>query len=76
MLSVGPSQDKAEAENFLSLLKSHAPKAMVEPKPGDVPDGYWVIFPKAVSIAAGKENRKMLADKGILDTWLFDKGPL
>jgi hypothetical protein len=73
---IGPSQTRAEADGFLELLKSHAPKARVDAKPGDVPDGWWVLFPKAVSLEAGKENRKMLADKGILDTWLFDKGPL
>jgi hypothetical protein len=73
---IGPLQTKDEAEGFLDLLKSHAPKASVETKLGDVPDGWWVLFPKAASLEAGRENRKMLADKGVLDTWLFDRGPL
>lgn len=73
---IGPSQTREEAEGFLDLLKSHAPKATVETKLGDVPDRWWVLFPKAVSLEAGRENRRMLAEKGVVDTWLFDKGPL
>lgn len=74
--AIGPSQTKEEAEGFLELLKSHAPKAAVETRLGDVPDRWWVLFPKAVSPEAGRDNRRMLAEKGVVDTWLFDKGPL
>lgn len=73
---IGPVQTHEEAEGFLELLKSHAPKAEVVGKPGDVPDRWWVLFPKAASLEAGRENRRMLAEKGVVDTWLFDKGPL
>lgn len=73
---IGPSQTQQEAEGFLELLESHAPKAEVVGKPGDVPDRWWVLFPKAASLEAGRENRRMLAEKGVVDTWLFDKGPL
>lgn len=73
---IGPSQIREEADLRLQLLKSNAPEASVELSPGDVPDGWWVMFPKASSQEAARENRRMLVKKGVLDAWVFDKGPL
>lgn len=73
---IGPSQTREEADLRWQLLRSNAPEASVETWPGDVPDGWWLVFPKAASLDAARENRRMLAAKGVLDSWVFDKGPL
>jgi hypothetical protein len=73
---IGPWQTKAEAAGLLELMKSQTPEASVETKPGDVPAGWWVLFPKAETLEAARENRRALAEKGVKDMWLFDKGPL
>jgi hypothetical protein len=41
-----------------------------------VAEGYWLLYPRAESIDAGRDNRRMLLDKGIHDLWLFDRGEL
>lgn len=73
---IGPSQTREEADFRLQLLKGTAPDVAVKMRPGDVPDGWWVLFPKAQSQEAAKENRRMLVQKGAVDAWVFDKGPL
>jgi hypothetical protein len=41
-----------------------------------VADGYWLLYPRAENIEAGRDNRRMLLEKGIRDLWLFDRGEL
>jgi len=41
-----------------------------------VVDGYWLLYPRAANIEAGRDNRRMLLEKGIHDLWLFDRGEL
>lgn len=73
---IGPIQDRETADSYLSLLASTATDARVVIRSGDVPDGWWVIYPKASTREAALANRQMLLNNGIYETWLFDKGPM
>ena len=73
---IGPSQNRGEADFRLELLKGTAPDIAVEMRPGDVPDGWWVLFPKSRDQEAADQNRRMLTEKGVKDAWVFDAGPL
>ena len=73
---IGPIQSREIAENFLSLLSPTAKDAHVVIRSGDVPEGWWLIYPKASTREAALANRQMLLNKGIYETWLFDQGPL
>jgi hypothetical protein len=73
---IGPIETREIAENYLALLYPIAKEARVVIRAGDVPDGWWVIYPKASTPEAARANRQMLLNKGIYETWLFDKGPL
>jgi hypothetical protein len=73
---LGPSQTQDQAQTVADLFKSHAKDVSVVAHPGDVPNGWWVLYPKAENLDAARKNRQMLSEKGIADAWLFDKGPL
>lgn len=73
---IGPVETREMAENFATLLYPTAREARVVTRAGDVPDGWWVIYPKAGTPEASRANRQMLLNKGIHETWLFDQGPL
>lgn len=73
---IGPAQTRAEADNLLDLLKSQAPDINIVTQSGDVPDGWWVLYPKAINLDVARENRRALTEKGVVDAWLFEKGPL
>lgn len=73
---VGPEPDKARTEELMGLIKSHGIDSSLESKPGETPDGWWVLFPKAANLTAARENRRVLAEKGVHDMWVFEKGSL
>lgn len=73
---IGPAQTRAEADNLLDLLKSQAPDANIVTLSGDVPEGWWILYPKAINLDVARANRRALAEKGVVDAWLFEKGPL
>jgi hypothetical protein len=73
---IGPLQSRETAEGFMTLLAPSARDIRLVIRPGDVPEGWWVIYPKASTLEAAHANRRMLEGKGIFDSWLFDKGPL
>jgi len=73
---IGPIETRELAENFVTLLYSTAKEARVVTRAGDVPNGWWVIYPKAGTPEAARANRQMLLNKGIYETWLFERGPL
>ncbi|MGZ8219279.1 hypothetical protein [Methylomagnum sp.] len=73
---IGPAQTRAEADNLLDLLKSQTPDANIVTLSGDVPEGWWILYPKAINLDVARENRRALAGKGVVDAWLFEKGPL
>lgn len=73
---VGPIPTRDKAEAYASLLEPEVKDVRVVIRAGDVPEGWWVLYPKAVTPEAGRANRHMLEGKGIYATWLFDKGPL
>ena len=73
---LGPVQAKEAAEGFLQLMKSNAKDTSVATRSGSVPGGWWVLYPRAATPEAALANRRMLEGKGVVDTWLFDKGPL
>lgn len=72
---IGPS-NQARADELRGLIKSHTGEVEVVAKPGEVPAGWWILFPKAPSLEAARENRRMLAGKGVADMWVFEKGSL
>lgn len=73
---IGPTQTQSEAENFLDLIKNHARDAKVIFRPGDVPNGWWILYPRALNRELALQNRAMLAQKGAHDGWIFESGPL
>lgn len=73
---IGPVASKETADAYLALLTSTSKEARVVLKSGSVPDGWWVLYPRAPNVDAARVNRRMLEKKGILDAWVFDKGPL
>lgn len=73
---IGPNLTQADADTVLELLSSHARDATVVTRPGDVPDGWWIIYPRAINGVIARQNRAMLAAKGVHDTWIFENGPL
>lgn len=73
---IGPLQTREAAEGYMTLLAPSAKDIRLAIRPGDVPDGWWVIYPKAATFEAAHANRHMLESNGIFDSWLFDKGPL
>jgi hypothetical protein len=73
---IGPIQNRETAEGYMTLLAPSAKDVRLVIRPGDVPEGWWVIYPKASTLEATHANRRMLEANGIFDTWLFDKGPL
>ncbi len=73
---LGPLVDREQAQSYLNLLRLNVKDARVVVKAGDVPDGWWVIYPKAASLEAARVNRQLLFSHGIRGTWLFDSGPL
>ena len=73
---VGPVQDRDTAEAYLGLLSQTAKGARLVIRAGDVPDGWWVVYPKATTLEAARANRQMVLNRGIRETWLFEQGPL
>jgi len=73
---IGPYSVRQQAQEALELVRTHVEKAERVVLSGGVPDGWWVLFPKAASMEAARENRRMLLEKGVQDLWLFDKGEL
>jgi len=73
---LGPEPDKARAEELQMLLKTHTSEVNLEAKPGELPNGWWIVFPKAASLEAARQNRQMLQGKGVVDMWVFEKGSL
>lgn len=73
---IGPLQDRDIAEGYANLLLPSAKGVRLSIRAGDVPDGWWLIYPKASTLEAAHANRRMLENNGIHETWLFDKGPL
>ena len=73
---VGPVQDRETAEAYLALLGQTAKGARIVIRAGDVPDGWWVVYPKATTLEAARANRQMVLNRGIRETWLFEQGPL
>jgi hypothetical protein len=73
---VGPVQDRETAEAYLGLLSQTAKGARLVIRAGDVPDGWWVVYPKATTLEAARANRQMVLNRGIRETWLFEQGPL
>ncbi len=73
---IGPIQTREQAESFITLLEPSVKVINLVIRPGDVPDGWWVLYPKAATREAALANRHMLESHGIYDSWLFDKGPL
>jgi hypothetical protein len=73
---VGPRQSQADADGLRDLLTTHTADTAVVTRLGDVADGWWLLYPRALTQEAARENRRMLAAKGIHDTWIFDNGPL
>lgn len=73
---IGPIPAREKAESYAALLEPNVKDVRVVIRAGDVPEGWWVLYPKAATPEAGRANRHMLEGKGIYATWLFDKGPL
>lgn len=73
---IGPYAARAQAQEALELVKTHVDKAELVILSTGVPDGWWVLFPKASNLEAARANRRMLLEKGVQDLWLFDKGEL
>ncbi|CAL1241255.1 hypothetical protein [Candidatus Methylocalor cossyra] len=73
---LGPLATREQATALLDLIKTHVEQAGIEARPGEVPDGWWVLFPKADNLDAARANRRELAKKGVRDMWVFEKGPL
>lgn len=73
---IGPIPTREKAEAYETLLEPNVKEARVVIRAGDVPEGWWVLYPKAATPEASRANRHMLEGKGIYATWLFDKGPL
>lgn len=73
---IGPFETADGAEELARLIKPKTEKVAVSMRTTGVPDGWWVIFPKAESPEAAKENRKKLQDRGVHDVWIFENGEL
>jgi hypothetical protein len=72
---MGPMVGKEQAEALLPLVQSTAKESRMVLKSGSIPDGWWVLFPRAPSLEAARHNRKLLEKKGVLDSWIFEQGP-
>ena len=72
---MGPMAGKEQAETLLPLVQSTSKESRMVLKSGSVPDGWWVLFPRAPSLEAARHNRKLLEKKGVLDSWIFEQGP-
>lgn len=73
---VGPYASAEEAEGQRVALAAVVREAEVSRHSADQIEGYWVIYPKATTAEGGLANRQMLNNRGIYETWLFDRGPL
>jgi hypothetical protein len=73
---IGPILTREAAEAYLGLIGSSVQEARVVIKTGAVPDGWWVLYPKARTLEGARANRRLLAKYGVFDSWIFDKGPL
>jgi cell division septation protein DedD len=72
----GPFGNEALARVVVDKHMGQYQNVEVVSQDDTVTDGYWVLYPKAENIYAARANRKMLMEKGIQDTWVFDKGEL
>lgn len=72
---MGPLATKEQAEALLPLVQSTSKASRMVLKSGSVPDGWWLLFPRAPSLEAARHNRKLLEKKGVLDSWVFEQGP-
>jgi hypothetical protein len=73
---IGPILTREAADAYLGLIGSSVQEARVVIKTGAVPDGWWVLYPKARTLEGARANRRLLAKYGVFDSWIFDKGPL
>ncbi|QSA97677.1 hypothetical protein [Methylococcus sp. EFPC2] len=73
---LGPYESDGDARRVLAALPAELKEAEVHRRSGEVPNGYWVLYPKAESMELARVNRQMLVDKGVRDLWVFDKGEL
>lgn len=75
-LALGPYLNREEANLALDALRQAVKEGRVVAISGDQVAGYWVIYPKARTREGALANRQMLMNRGIYESWLFDRGPL
>jgi len=71
---LGPYTISRQAQAALRKLGAGAGKAVMVKKPVEVEKGYLILYPAADSLKTAQANRKMLAQKGLKNVWVIDKG--
>lgn len=75
-MMLGPFTSREDAEGQLPVLETLAKDVRVTNRSVDVPEGYWVLFTKAITREAALANRQLLLNRNFYETWLFDRGPM
>jgi hypothetical protein len=73
---LGPYAEELNARIAQEDVARKVQQTVLVNRSAGVADGYWLLYPRAANIEAGRDNRRMLLDKGIHDLWLFDRGEL
>ncbi|QFY41316.1 hypothetical protein F6R98_00690 [Candidatus Methylospira mobilis] len=73
---VGPFVTDMNARIAQEGIARKVPQTTLVNRSVGVADGYWLLYPRAANIEAGRDNRRLLQEKGIRDLWLFDRGEL
>jgi len=73
---VGPFASDMNARIAQEGIARKVPQTTLVNRSLGVADGYWLLYPRAANIEAGRDNRRLLQEKGIHDLWLFDRGEL
>jgi hypothetical protein len=73
---LGPYAAELSAQAAQEEIARKVQQTALVNRSADIVDGYWLLYPRADNIEAGRDNRRMLQEKGIHDLWLFDRGEL
>jgi hypothetical protein len=70
----GPYDSQRQAQAALATLQAKPEQAKIVSRPAEIPEAYMILYPKAETPEAARANRKTLAEKGVADAWVVDKG--
>ncbi|WP_022949599.1 hypothetical protein [Methylohalobius crimeensis] len=69
---IGPFARTEDADAF---VEKAGVKGRIEAEENASVEGFWLMYPPAETLSAGRRNLERLRTQGLQDLWLFEEGP-